>query len=203
MNLITRTGILGATLLAMLATPAHAGRYANIQPGYVVNEQRATARLEGETDVHGVNAYGFIDMDATHADPLDMENVLCSGRLTGPGYRWLRPFIKYEGGNGMNDVLRPGIMFKPDLGKNTILKLRYSPFSTNGTDHAEINFSQKIGDFRAGVYANRNTANGKMYVEPEISFKINDEFTAFAQGRGAGKLEKIQPAVLGGFKYTF
>jgi len=202
-----RTALGAALMGALLAPAAEAGRFANIQPAYVPGEKRATVRLEGSTDITGIsgmNAYGFIDFDAPPNDT-NLEKFFISARLTAPGYGPLKPVVKYEGGNGMRDVMRFGAAFVPSLPKGSGARIRVYPISTNGEKNPriEVAVSQDIGPATASIFSYTNTNNGTTYLEPELDFKLGKKLTAFARGEGTEHLKDIQIRPSFGIKYEF
>ncbi len=202
--------IAGAGLLALLARPAAAGSWGNVQPAYDAKDRHATVRVEGGADLSDkVNVYGFADLDATGEKPFDLTGVYAEGRIArslGDVSRKLKDVsaaVEYNGGTGGGGTMRLGAIYKPDLGEGQTLIVKAFPVGTNGAGPQASVFRQgRISQAWSGsVLVDYNVKPGTLYSELELDRKVGNGIEAFAQvrlstGHGAGS-----PTPIIGIKY--
>ncbi|MFH1071900.1 MAG: hypothetical protein V1743_00545 [Nanoarchaeota archaeon] len=206
--------------LVALGTIVYAGTacakdgWAQFTPAYHTAEQRATLRMEGgSTLTDGLSTYGFIDADATPEKPADLENFYAEARLNqnlGKITPVLKPFgiaIEYNGGNGLEDIVRAGITFSPAIAAGNFTFVKFYPVETSGDKGLQLSMftSQTLPyGFATSILVDYNITADAAYAEQEIGFKVTPQVTLVGQSRLAvaeGMKPAISPAV--GLRYAF
>lgn len=218
-SLRTKITMAAATLAALvnftLAKPAKAdGLWGNIQPAYNTEAEHATVRLEGGAKLpYRLSTYGFMDFDATKEHKADVENVYVEGRLNyslGGIHEKLARFgvtAEYNGGNGMEDIVRLGVSSTPPIGHGNFTFIKFYPCETSGRVGPQASFfsEQDIGKrLSLNALADYNLDPRTIYLELGADVKLTDHLKVFGQGRGFGPIGGIVEWVpIVGMKYGF
>lgn len=201
----------GATLVASQVMAS--GNWANIRPAYDTDQEHATVRVEGGSNLTDkLSMCGIVDADATTQRPLDFEGF--SGKLRtiyslGDLGKKLGTFgVSAEGefSNGSQDKLRLGLTWNPQLGKGNFIQFRFYTGTSHGTDDAQaiVYTSQTLGRFTPNLLVIYNITPNTVYSEPELDVKVSQKLELMLQGRVFGTLgKKMDVRPVAGVKYSF
>lgn len=126
--------------------------------GYNIHKNIPSLRMEGEAIFpFGLDVYGIITLDAVK-DSTNLENYfseIMASYMIGP----LGILAHHQSGNGIDDLIRGGIIGVPDISENTLLKVWLTPANTKGANaQAGLLAYQRniIGGLSADVFAEYN-----------------------------------------------
>lgn len=196
------------------SAPAFAAdNWATLQPAYNTHQQTPTVRLEGgSTLVDNLTFYAYGDLDTVQKKSANLETFYSEARF---GYFLSRVHdvlsslgiaTEYNGGTGLDDLVRFGIVYTPQLADGNFTLLKIYPAETSGTAGPQVDVfsSQRFTDWlTASLLIDGNIKPRVVYSEPEIDLTYNNA-ALFGQGRVVwqlGKRPDVQPVV--GVKYTF
>ncbi|MFH1849604.1 MAG: hypothetical protein ABH879_05445 [archaeon] len=210
---------LAGTALLAAALPA-AADYANIQPGYMLDEDATTLRLEGKAGLAGnATLFGFLDLDSGDSRS-DFENFYLETRLSyGFGsprdttdVGLLRSIIRDTGataelnsGNGFQDFVRMGLIYVPRTGEGTFALLKVYPFDTGDAGpqvsvYAEGDLSDR---FNASFMADINIDPFSLYLEPKAQVGLTKKLDVMLHPRISIGTDRMSPDLVLGLNYTF
>lgn len=197
-------GILLALEL-MKPTPQAPPPWFNVQPAYNVSAEHATVRIEGGAEHGKWKLYAFSDIDATPAQPTDLENVYIEARaartIASGRHGTLRGMVELDAGTGFEDFVRVGASWDHPSGN---LNVRALPFDTGSKGpQLGVYALQKLTD-RASVsgLVEYNFEPGTAYSEVEFALRVRDSLDAFVQARSSGPLDDLSAAPVIGLKYS-
>ncbi len=179
-------GILGTIAAVLLsAVPALAGNWLSIEPAQNLKKNQPTVRLQGG---NGSNFYGWADIDNLEDEP----SVYGEARLSEPIGEDIDFVLELDADYNADfkNTFRSGLGIKPS--KNTVL--RYLPWETFGKYGPQLCFygTQDLSDrLQAALIMDYNIDSETTYFEPGLSYKVNDDVSAFVQGRYFGALEDL------------
>jgi len=199
--------LLGGTLYSSKASADDC--WFNIQPAFNTSKQHVTVRLEGGSQLTDrLSLYGFSDVDATPEKSFDLKNFYIETRLSyalTPKSNWAA-ILEYNGGNGMQDILRTGFTVTGSLGKGNFTKLKVLLFETSGAAGPQVALftSQRLTDkLSARLGIDYNVEPRTIYYEPELDYMLNPRATLFLQGRSFGLIkDRIRLDPILGLKYN-
>lgn len=200
-----------------LAVPSVASAgWMNVQPAQNLKQDHAVMRLEGGADLSKrLNLYAFGDFSASKEKPKDFESFYAEARL---GYslsklseklKGLEVAVEYNGGSDMKDLVRCGLVFKPELDKKTFALLKYLPKESTGEKGAQASLYAEREIFNrvfGSVLIDYNLKPKTVLGEFEANVKLTDKLKVFGQARGFNKakdLRKTQFEPVVGIKYNF
>ena len=193
MNKKRKPGILAK--LAFLALPFLPGKaqasdnWFTFQPGYNIKKEHSTARIEGGSKLKDkISTYGFIDLNASKEEPTNMQSVYAEGRINIQPTKQvpLALTAEYNGATFLEDTIRLGITYTPNLGKNNFTYLKYLPLETSGEHGQQATFftSQQLTPrLRANLTADYNIDQKVLMLEPKVKLKLTDRVSAFVRNQ--------------------
>lgn len=206
----TLTSIVAAALLAGCA--AQNKPWMNISPGYAPKRDVATVRVEGGTKVTPhASVYGFADFDSTPQNKTDLQAAYAEVRAAhdlgeiSDGLTDVHLLAEYNGGTGIEDTVRFGVGYTPQIASGNFTLLKLLPFETQGSYGPQIGVftSQQITkDLGASLFIDYNINPKTIYSELELNYTIHENWAVFIQGRGFGTSDSFAVEPVMGIRYN-
>lgn len=203
--------IIGGAILSMLGTaPVKAqDGWTNIQPGYDTQHDNVTVRLEAGSSIDkNLSMYGFLDTYSVVDGSDDQEGFYAELRLTRSVGGGVGIAVEYNGGSFMDDFVRLGLTYAPNLGEDNFTLLKLLPLGTRDDNNLQIcgYSSHSIADIaQASILADYSPDTKFIYMEPEAGLKLRNDITAYVRGVISGSLDDRleHNTTIVGIKYDF
>jgi len=183
-------------LLLITTATALASQWLDVQPAYNTDLQVGTVRLEGGGKREGLSLYGFVDLSGdtdrrwAFKHPYGEARLMRSLQDVRPDWQAWNLTVEYNGGEGVDDLLRVGLVWNTSLldGNTTALKLY--PVATRDHDAQVSLYSRQALSSKLSAYVVFDYGFGdwvfgeaQIYLECELRYQVTPRFAVFAQTR--------------------
>ncbi|MBC8500959.1 MAG: hypothetical protein H8D38_04305 [DPANN group archaeon] len=140
MKTIQKIGTIVATLVTLVVSSVNAQDWQTLTGVYNVNHDATALRFQRGTD----NTYGFLDLFGNkHGDLETMYGEFRVKKNLGKGFSM---GLEYNGGTGLDDLIRPQVGYSGNLG-HVFIDAKFSPTESTRSQGQQL-----------GVYASTNIA---------------------------------------------
>jgi len=176
--------LISAALLA--PKPAHADGWATLWPGYSINANRPTLRVEGGASFDsGTSFYAFGDFEPTQRNSINMDGFFGAARVSQSVWEGLGLFGEMETGTGMEPIFKPGVSYTVPL-EDWFIQLRLSPWMFGGKEDVQlVAYLSKVfgGTLSTELLLKANLLSKTMYWEFAADILFADRFSVGSQLR--------------------
>jgi hypothetical protein len=211
----------GAGLLATLGcagTRDHT--WMNLRPGYDVKNDKVTLRFEGRRKIiDQFSIYGKADVNAidrSKDEGSDFEEFRGRAQANytfGDAHKKLEKIgvaLEYDGGSGIEDVVKGGITFTPFTGNQNYLQLKAFPFSSSDDRGRSIGVQAKqilTDKFDLDFETDYDFDEKKLRGDLGLNAKVADNISLFGSLEGAlefeDKIKDTDTAIKFGIRIDF
>ncbi len=195
---------LSAALLA--SKPTAAQEWGKVKASISPQDAHALYITEGgATLTDKIAVYGFADIEATPQGALIPKSIYGEARITYKILDGIHAIAEHNDGTDYIGTTRLGIAIKPGLGKDSFTFIKLFPYETSGMKgpQASLFTSHKLTDeIEASILVDYSTQPKTFYIEPTLTYKIDDKIEGFIQLRSFGKISETEFTPYIGISYS-